>query len=127
MSSIIRNGDTFRGTCVFGRGVFSKRFGGTYAGQCRGGYACGLGVVTWPTGNKVIKVYAEYGPDGQCDGRCLVRWTDGDTFYFLFERGKLKEDHRACVLARDGDDARCSTTATTTTRPARRTIRACLR
>jgi hypothetical protein len=89
MSSIIRNGDTFRGTCVFGRGVFSKRFDGTYAGQCRGGYACGLGVVTWPDGNKD---YAEHGPDGQCDGRYLRRWCAGDTAYVMFERGESNDE-----------------------------------
>jgi hypothetical protein len=89
MSSIIRNGDTFRGTCVFGRGVFSKRFGGTYAGQCMGGYACGLGVVTWPDGNKD---YAEHGPDGQCDGRYLRLWYAGDTAYVMFERGESKDE-----------------------------------
>jgi hypothetical protein len=88
MSSIIRNGDTFRGTCVFGRGVFSKHGGSTYAGQCRGGYACGLGVLTWPDGTKV---YAEHGPDGKCDGRCLDRSADGDTVYFLFERGSPRD------------------------------------
>jgi hypothetical protein len=84
MSSIIRNGDTFRGTCAFGRGVFSKRGRGTYAGQCKDGYACGLGVVTWSSGNKD---YAEHGPDGQCDGRYFRRWALGDTLYIMSERG----------------------------------------
>jgi hypothetical protein len=87
MSSIIRRGDTFHGSCVFGRGVFTDDTYGTYAGQYRDGYACGLGVLTWPSGRKT---YAEHGPDGQCDGRYLVRWAGG-TRYNLYERGKRKE------------------------------------
>ncbi len=87
MSSIIREGDTYHGISVFGRGVFTK-YGGTYAGQYKDGYACGLGVLTWSDGDKI---YAEHGPDGQCDGRCLGRYVHGTTFYDLFERGKAKE------------------------------------
>jgi hypothetical protein len=91
MSSIIRDGDTFHGISVFGRGVFTDerddKWGGrTYAGQCKDGYACGLGVVTWPSG---WKVYAEHGPDGKSHGRCLGR-TAGNTHYGLWERGKSK-------------------------------------
>ena len=86
MSSIIRDGDTFHGISVVGRGVFTNKRGLTYAGQCRDGYACGLGVATWS--NNRTKVYADHGPDGQCDGRCLGRHADGHTFYVLFERGK---------------------------------------
>jgi hypothetical protein len=87
MSSIIRNGDTYHGISVFGRGVFTNdKYGGrTYAGQHRGGYACGLGALTWSHGHKV---YAEHGPDGQFDGRCLGRWTNGDTECRLYERGE---------------------------------------
>jgi hypothetical protein len=85
MSSIIREGDTFHGISVEGRGVFKHKYGETYAGQCRDGYACGLGVATYSNGSKD---YAEHGPDGQCDGRCLGRHADGHTFYVLFERGK---------------------------------------
>jgi hypothetical protein len=88
MSSIIMRGDTldtFHGISVFGRGVFTNEYGVTYAGQCRDGYACGLGVVTWSDGRKD---YAEHGPDGQCDGRYLFRDADGDTDYSLFERGE---------------------------------------
>ena len=90
MSSIIRDGDTFRGISVFGRGVFTNdEYGGrTYAGQCKDGHARGLGVLTYRNGNKE---YAEYGPDGQYDGRYLRRWTDGDTHYWLFERSEEKE------------------------------------
>ncbi len=87
MSSIIRLGDTFHGISVFGRGVFTnKKLLGrqTYAGQCRDGYACGLGVLTHSNGDKV---YAEHGPDGQCDGRCLERYASGDTVHRLYERG----------------------------------------
>ena len=46
MSSIIREGDTFHGISVFGRGVFTDEDGRTYAGQHSDGYACGLGVLT---------------------------------------------------------------------------------
>ena len=100
MSSIIRDGDTFHGIRVFGRGVFTndERGGTTYAGQCKDGYACGLGVATWSNGHKV---YAEHGPDGQFDGRCLVRWDDGLTGYRRFERGEGKDS--AYVFA----DGRC--------------------
>ena len=88
MSSIIKKGRTYHGISVAGRGVFTDEHGGTYAGQCRDGHACGLGVATYSDGTKV---YAEHGPDGQSDGRCLRRYDDGDTFYWLFERGELKE------------------------------------
>jgi hypothetical protein len=90
MSSIIRETDTYHGISVFGRGVFTDdKYGGrTYAGQCKDGHACGLGVATHSTGTKV---YAEYGPDGKFDGRYLVRWADGTTWYRLFERGEPKE------------------------------------
>ncbi len=89
MSSIIRDGDTYHGIGVDGRGAFTNgQYGYTYAGQCSDGHACGLGVATWPDGDKV---YAEHGPDGQYDGRCLRRWTDGTTVHSLFERGKAKE------------------------------------
>jgi hypothetical protein len=100
MSSIIRAGDTYHGISVFGRGVFTDdKYGGrTYAGQCKDGYACGLGVLTGSGGNKV---YAEHGPDGQYDRRRLGRYTDGNTGYFLYERGKPKDS--AGVYA----DGRC--------------------
>jgi hypothetical protein len=89
MSSIIRLRDTFHGISVFGCGVFtSDKYGRrTYAGQCKDGYACGLGVTTYSDGSRE---YAEHGPDGQCDGRHLLRWTDGRTGYCLYERRKLK-------------------------------------
>ena len=92
MSSIIRDGDTYHGISVFGRGVFTgaDNYGriATYAGQCKDGHACGLGVLTYSNG---AKDYAEHGPDGQCDGRCLDRNADGDTYYGLFERGETKD------------------------------------
>jgi hypothetical protein len=89
MSSIIRDGDTFHGISVFGRGVFKDKYGHmTYAGQCKDGYACGLGAVTY---SRRSKQYAEHGPDGQFDRRRLDRWADGDTHYRLFERGEQKE------------------------------------
>jgi hypothetical protein len=100
MSSIIRRGDTYHGISVFGRGVFASDTYGrrTYAGQCKDGHACGLGVVTWSDGRKD---YAEHGPDGECDGRYFDRWADGDT-YSLYERGKAKD---SVILYADG---RCS-------------------
>ncbi len=101
MSSIIRDGDTFHGISVFGRGVFTNEEDGiktTYAGKCKDGYACGLSVLTWPSGSKD---YAEHGPDGQCDGRHLLRDATGVNYYRLFERGERKES--AYVFA----DGRC--------------------
>jgi hypothetical protein len=100
MSSIIRGGDTFHGISVFGRGVFTDdKYGGrTYAGQCKDGYACGLGVATLFEGSKV---YTEHSPDGKLDGQCLGRIADGVTFYRLYERGKQKAS--AWVFA----DGRC--------------------
>jgi hypothetical protein len=88
MSSIIRAGDTYHGISVFGRGVFTNH-GHTYAGQCKDGYACGLGVATWLSG---AKVYAEHGPGGQYDGRYLFRNADGGTWYYLHERGEVKDN-----------------------------------
>jgi hypothetical protein len=90
MSSIIRDGDTFHGISVAGRGMFTNdEFGRrTYAGQCKDGHACGLGVATWSDG---YKEYAEHGPDGKYDGRYMYRWTGGNTEYYLYERGKAKE------------------------------------
>jgi hypothetical protein len=88
MSSIIRAGDTYHGISVGSRGVFTDdKRGFTYAGQCRDGHACGLGVATRSDGDKE---YAEYGPDGQSDGRRLCRWA-GNTDYSLWERGKPKD------------------------------------
>ena len=87
MSSIIRFGDTYHGISVFGRGMFTNHGRVTYAGQIRDGYACGLGVLTWSSG---CQHYAEHGPDGQFDGRSLVRYAHGRT-YRLCER--------ACVRA----------------------------
>jgi hypothetical protein len=100
MSSIIREGDTFHGISVFGRGVFTHDlfFGMTYAGQCKDGHACGLGVLSFSPG---LKTYAEHGPDGQYDGRCLIRRFNGDTWHRLYERGEEKDS--AYVYA----DGRC--------------------
>jgi hypothetical protein len=88
MSSIIRVGEAYHGINVFGRGVFTDEFGFSYAGQIRDGYACGLGVLTYSDG---YNEYAEHGPDGQFDGRCLLRYAHGDTGYRLYERGKPKD------------------------------------
>jgi hypothetical protein len=88
-SSIVREGAAYHGISVFGRGVFTIDCGylRIYAGQCKDGHACGLGVLTCFCG----KVYAEHGPDGKCDGRNLARWTDGETWYRLYERGEQKD------------------------------------
>jgi hypothetical protein len=98
MSSIIRYGDTFHGISVDGRGVFTNDDFGrhTYAGQCKEGYAGGLGVGTYSDGSKV---YAEHGPDGQCDGQYLGRNAGGHTAYRLYERGKQKD---SVILYTDG-------------------------
>ncbi len=89
MSSIIRDGDTFHGISVFGRGVFTNdEYSWTYAGQHRDGHACGLGVLTSSNGDKE---YAEHGPDGRFDGRWLRRYAYGETDYCLVERGERKE------------------------------------
>ena len=83
MSSIIKDGDTFHGICVFGRGVFTDdEHGHTYAGQCKDGHACGLAVATYSDGSKD---YAEHGPDGNYDGRHVDRYAFGDTHYRLYE------------------------------------------
>ncbi len=88
MSSINTRGDTFHGSSVFGRGVFTIENGRwAYAGQCKDGHVCGL-AVTFSDGPKE---YAEHGPDGQFDGRWLRRIANGNTYYRLYERGKQKE------------------------------------
>jgi hypothetical protein len=90
MSSIIRDGDTYHGISVFGRGVFTDdEHSRTYAGQHRDGYACGLGVLTrWSRGGwNGDKYYAEHGPDGEYDGRYMFRYTDETTGYMLFKEG----------------------------------------
>jgi hypothetical protein len=100
MSSIIRRGDTYHGISVESRGVFTNdKYRRTYAGQCRDGYACGLGVLTWSNGRKE---YAEHGPDGKYDGRYLDRFADGNTWHSLYERGGKWKDG-AVVFA----DGRC--------------------
>ena len=104
MSSNIKNGVTFHGISVFGLGVSlddedDEEGVLIYAGQHKDGYACGLGVRTWAScGNKD---YAEYGPDGEYDGRWMYRWVDGYTSYGLYERGEGKD--WACVYV----DGRC--------------------
>jgi hypothetical protein len=99
MSSIIWGGHTYHGISVAGRGVFTDNVNGsvTYAGQCKGGYACGLGVATWSNGG--TKVYAEHGPDGKYDGRCLGRFAHGATGYYLYKRGKQKD---SAIVSADG-------------------------
>jgi hypothetical protein len=101
MSSIIKNRWTFYCISVVDRRVLMNDVEGwTYAGQHKGGFACGLGVATYCDGSKE---YAEHGPDGQYDGRwrCLDRWSDGATEVRLFERGNLKD--RAIVHGKKGN------------------------
>jgi hypothetical protein len=89
MSSIIRLWDTFHGISVDGRGVLTNQRGDTYAGQCRDGYACGLGVLTHSGG---FKEYAEHGPDGKYDGRHWSRHCHGSTVYSLHDRGEPTDE-----------------------------------
>jgi hypothetical protein len=97
MTSIIKNGHIFHGISVFGRGVFTRKieYGGrmTYAGQHKDGYACGLGVLTYSNGSRQdgAKQYADYGPDGEYDGRYLGHFPAGYTVYGLYERGKMTD------------------------------------
>jgi hypothetical protein len=150
MSSIIRRGKTFYGRGVVGRGVYTRDSSlskVTYAGQHKDGCACGLGVATlnytrfdgslYHSGTE----YAENGPDGWCDGRCVCRWAGGDTDYYLYERGELgrgsvppaPEQCSASLCTRAASRRPTQScppmapAAGTTTRTARRTIRACLR
>jgi hypothetical protein len=97
MSSIIKNGVTFHGICVCGRGVFTNDeypYGRrTYVGQIRDGHACGLGVTTCDCGTKE---FAEHGPDGNFlklkeHGRILTRYAGGTTGYERQKRGVSKE------------------------------------
>ncbi len=89
--SLIREECKFNGIGVLGRGVFTDMDGRRYAGQCKGGYACGLGVLT---GRDGTRSYSEHGCDGWC-GRSLARNSvNGDTSYFLV-RGE--ESHRLVV------------------------------
>jgi len=95
MSSIVRDGQTFHGTNVCGRGVFQlTKLGITYvyAGQIRNNSACGLGVLTRSCG----KAFAEYDPNGKIDGRFVYVSRDakgpgGLAGYILFEHGVPRE------------------------------------
>ena len=101
--TIERDGTTFHGISVSGRGVFTNAdYGLTYAGQCKDGYACGLGVAMTSDGSKG---YAEHGPDGQSEGRFVGRNAKGTTNYRLYERTDdgLFERGRGKVSA----DGRC--------------------
>jgi len=92
MSSIILRGDTFHGISVVGRGVFKHEHGRwTYAGQHRDGHACGLGVTTY---SDESREYADYGPDGQYDGRHLYRWAVGRTAPYTGSVGGVYTDVR---------------------------------
>ena len=84
--------------------MFANEHGDTYAGQCSDGHACGLGMLAYPTG---LKVYAEHGPDGQYDGRCLFGWPF-ITYYRVYECGLQKDE--AVVYAHRGkyNDEMCA-------------------
>ncbi len=98
LSSIRIEECNFNGISVLGRGVFTDMKGRRYAGQCKGGYACGLGVLTARDGTKS---YTEYGPNGKLDCRSLARTSvNGDTSYLLVHGDKK---HRSVVFA----DGRC--------------------
>ena len=86
--SIRASGYTLYGVGCSDNGVFKDyKNGVTYAGQMRDGHACGLGVLDFGNGHKI---YAEYGPYGEDDGRHLDRYgTSAD--YTVFERGRYKE------------------------------------
>jgi hypothetical protein len=86
MPSIMKDGSTFHGISVCG--VFTDENGTTYAGQHRDGYACGLGVTTWSHGTKD---YAEYGPEGDWDGRNLGRRAGGDINYCLVLEKRMQK------------------------------------
>jgi hypothetical protein len=93
LSSITREGCTLQGISLSGRGVFTNTDGGTYAGQCKSGHACGLGVLTSRHGGTS---YSEHGCDGWC-GRSLTRNSvKGNTSYFLV---RVEETHRLLVSA----------------------------
>ena len=95
MSAIVRDGQTFHGTSVCGRGVFQiTKLGSTYiyAGQIGSKSACGLGVLTSASG----KAFAEYDPYGKLDGRFVYLSRDANVpgrlaGYILFEHGAPKE------------------------------------
>ncbi len=93
----MRDGKTFHGISVTGRGAFTndEHHGITYAGQHKDGYACGLGMLTSPNGSQEgNREYAEHGPDGNFDGRHIGRFFFmffGYESYCLYERGKKKE------------------------------------
>ena len=101
MSSIVRYWRTYHGTSVQGRGLFTDDEYGdwTYAGEHKDGRACGLAVATHSNG---YKEYGDYGSDGQYDGRNVDRNADGDTFFYLWERGEQRDS--AAVYA----DGRCT-------------------
>jgi len=99
LSSIRIEECNFNGISVVGRGVFTDMKGRRYAGQCKGGYARGLGVLTARDGTKS---YSEYGPNGKLDCRSLARTSvNGDTYYLLVHGDKK---HRLVLFA----DGRCT-------------------
>ena len=97
LSSIRIEECNFNGISVVGRGVFADMEGRRYAGQCKGGYARGLGVLTARDGTQS---YSEYCPNGKLYYRSLARTSNGDTSYLLVHGDKK---HKLVVFA----DGRC--------------------
>ena len=82
----------FRGNGDRGLGVFTDEHGNSYAGQHKDGYACGLAVLSgYPGRTKVsTKEYAEFGPNGQVEGRCMYQLANGGLVWCMIERGESK-------------------------------------
>jgi hypothetical protein len=95
MAAINAFGSTYRGTAEGDHGVFTNSIGRVYAGQIAGDFAR-VGVFTWTDGSTC---FVECDADGKRHGRNLTCWTDGDTWYYLYEHGSLKEQ---AVLCADG-------------------------
>ena len=96
MAAINAFGSTYRGTAEGGYGVFTDPSDGhVFAGSHADGCPC-VGVDTDTDGNTA---FVECDADGKRHGRNLTCWTDGDTWYYLYEHGSLKEE---AVLCADG-------------------------
>jgi hypothetical protein len=87
MTEIKFRGDTYRGTAEGDHGVFTHGGGHVYAGQIAGDYAC-VGVDTSTDGTTY---FVECDAGGKAHGRWLGCWADGDTVYFRYEHGSVKE------------------------------------
>ena len=89
-------GSTYVGTAEGDHGVFTDNSGGrVFAGQVAGDYPC-VGVLTFTNGTTW---FAECDADGEPHGRWLGCYAGGDTWYYRFEHGSIKEH---AVLYADG-------------------------